>query len=211
MTMAAERLSEHLKGFTAVKAPLSVVVPAVESSLMRWGPVRTIKLSSAPEALEYLLPLKSFTTRFLVIGLGNWSLLVTDMRGENAYVDGIAISEKLDCLGFGIVAQERRREFQVIKAGRKVRHVQSLLDFDSWYYREEGEMQEFEDAAECLHRNKSDRLSALAVMQYYQRFTGMVLPAWGTLEADAFVGLERSAHEMRVPLTCFETINDIST
>jgi hypothetical protein len=210
MITESEKISNHLRGFTAVRAPLSAVVAAMESSLMRWGPVQITKPSSLAEALEYLLPLKSFTTRFLVIEFGNWSLLLTDMRGENAYVDGMAVSEKLNCLGFGIFAQEERREIQVIKYGRKIRHVQSLLDSDRWYYREEGELQEFEDATDCQHRNKRDRLSVPVVGRYYQRFTGMSLPTWGSLNANSFVGLERSVHELRVPLVRFETVDDIS-
>jgi hypothetical protein len=201
-------ICEQLKGFSAVNIPVHDAVVAMEESLRRFGPVHRVRFENFHEGLNYLKPLKSFTTRFLVLGLDKWSLLVTDMKDENCYVDAYAISRATRCNAIGVKLRSENREFHLFEAGTKVRQIQSLSDGDRWYYREEGALQSFEDLEECTRNKKRDRLSVQALRRYFQLYTGLLVPDWKTTEFNGVYGLERSAHEVRVPIVLFQTVDD---
>jgi len=161
------------------------------------------------EALHYLTPLRSFTTRFLIMGTGNWSLLVSNMRGENCSVDAYTVSRVTGCSALGIFMQPERRELQVFENGKKLREVQSLKDGDIWYYREEGMPQDFEMFDEYSRTPKSNRLRVDALWRYFGLYTGMEVPDWKNTEFSPIIGLERSTKDLRVPIATFETICDL--
>jgi hypothetical protein len=98
------------------------------------------------------------------------------MKDENCYVDAFGQpSNKLQ--RYWIRIQENRRELQVFEQGSKVRQVQSLLDVDTWYYREEGTMQPWEGPAEYMARSKRKRLSVNALRRYFETFTAFKVPS----------------------------------
>src|SRR5262245_39086396 len=127
-------LLEHLKGFSAVNVNANTAVAALEENLRRFGPTSQSQFATFRDALNFLLPLKSFTKRYLVLGAGNWSLLVTDMKGENCYVEAYAISRATLCNAIGVFLLPERRELHLFEEGRSVREIQSSWDGDSWYY-----------------------------------------------------------------------------
>lgn len=202
-------ISEQLKGFSAVNVAADIAVAAMEESLHKFGLVQQVRFEAFREGLNYLKPLKSFTVRFLVLGFDGWSLLVSDMRNADCYVDAYTISRATLCNAIGVTLRSEHRELHLFEAGKEVREIQSLSDGDRWYYREDGALQPFEDLEECTRRKKRDRLSVQALQRYFQTYTGMAVPDWKRTEFTAVYGLERSVHEARVPITIYETINDL--
>ena len=200
---------EHLNGFSAVNLDAEAATVALQENLRQFGPVRRSSFASFREALDYLIPLKSFTTRYLVLGQAEWSIVLTDMRGENCYVEAYAISRATFRNAMGLFLHQERREFQLFENGQKVREIQSLWDGDRWYYREEGSLQPFEDPQECLRRKKQERLSVQALRRYFQIYTGQIVPDWINSNFTPIFGLERSTKDLRVQLCEFETEQDL--
>lgn len=206
MSQPTKSLGEHLKGFSAVNLPPAAAAETLEGSLRRFGPVDKHRLSTFQDALEYLLPIKSFTTRYVVMGLGDWSILMTDMRDANCYVEAYAITRKTHCKAIGVVLQDERRELQVIEDQKIVREVQSLRDGDRWYFLESGSLQPFEDAEECLRRKKKDRLTIAALRHYFLSYTGLTIPDWKNTSFGTIFGLARSTKDVQNPIIEFETV-----
>lgn len=202
-------LARHLSGFSAVNLGARVAASSLKEWLQRFGPVSESAFAHFSDGLSYLLPLKSFTTRYLVVEVGQWSILLTDMKEANCYVEAYVISRATLCRAIGLFLNEDRRELHVFENGEELREVQSLRDGNRWYFREEGALQAFEDVQEVSRRRKQDRLRVEALQRYFRIFTGMDLPDWKlTCFTDVF-GLERSTHEGRVPIIQFETVRDL--
>lgn len=206
MTQSLISVTEHLKGFSAVNLSADLAVAALEKNLQRFGPVSRSNLADFPEALAYLVPVKSFTTRFLLMELGDWSILLTDMKGECCYVDAYAISRETQCKAIGLFLQDDRRELHLFEKGQKIRQIESLSDGDRWCFREEGPLQPFEDAAECLRRNKKDRLSTETLRDYFQAYTGLTMPDWTNASFTKIFGLACCTKGLRVAVFEFETV-----
>jgi hypothetical protein len=204
-------LAEHLKGFSAVKVSATAAARVLEQNLLKYGPVTKDQFTDFCEALKFLLPLKSFTTRFLVLGLDQWSLLVSDMHRENCSVDAYAISRATGCHGIGLFLQDNRRELQAFEEGKTIREVQSLLDGDRWYYREQGPLQPFEELPDYTRKNKRDRLRVNALRRYFETYTGLTIPNWTDATFTHLFGLERSTKDLQVPLLQFDTVDDSAT
>jgi hypothetical protein len=203
-------ISEQFKCFGAAAVPLLSASAILEEALKEFGPTIRTKLSSFSEARQFLLPLKSFTTRYVVFERGNWSLVVSDMRDEASLVDVFLFSRVELCDAISLRIQESRRDFAIFKAGKKLRQVESLLDFDAWHFRQTGQLQEFEDASECTRPRKSARLSVAAVRRYFTAFTGMEFPKWTDEEFTNAVGLERSTQSLLVSVENYETADDMN-
>jgi hypothetical protein len=201
--------SEHLKGFSAANVPAATCSTALQSFLSTFGPVNITRHSCLAAACEYLFPVKSFTTRFLVLGYGNWSIIVGDMRDQNSHVDNYAVSRETLCCGFSITYRHESREFHVFENGAHIRQVESSLDFDHWHFLERGPLQPFEDVREFQKRRKKDRLSVAAVCSYFKAYTGFEVPNWRLFESPEIYGLERSLKDLEVPVIHFETVMDV--
>jgi hypothetical protein len=205
MSQPAASITEHLKGFSAVSLHGAAAASALAESLRKFGPVEQCQLTTFEDALKHLLPIKSFTTRYVVMGLDEWSIILTDMRGANCYVEAFAISRARHCRAIALFLQRERRELHVFEDQRKLRQVQSIKDGNSWYFREEGDLQPFEDAGECLRRRRQDRLSTEALGHYFQTYTGLVIPDWRATRFAPIFGFVRSTKGLRVAVTEFET------
>lgn len=202
-------LKEQLQGFSAVNVGAESTATALEERLRRFGPVSRSEFPTFRQALDYLLPIKSFTTRFLILGVDSWSIILTDMKGENCYVDAYSVSRTTQCNAIGLSLLQERRELHVFERGKKVRQVQSLRDGDRWYFREEGVLQPFEDPAEYRRKRKGDRLSVSALVGYFESYTGFKIPHWENSGFKNIYGLERSTKDTRAPVLHFMTINDV--
>lgn len=201
--------SEHLKGFSVVELPGEKALATQVEWLKRFGPVKVEHFATIGYALEFLFPVKSFTTRYLIIEIGTWTAIITDMREANCYVDAYAISRATQCRAFGITFRNEDREFHIFESGSHVRQVESSLDGDRWHYLERGPLQPFENFSETSRRRKRDRLSVDAVCQYFNAYTEMQLPNWKTLPTDQIWGIERSLKDLRVAVGQFATIRDV--
>jgi hypothetical protein len=93
----AVRLSEQFAGVSAVRLSLSDTVGALLPSLRRLGPVSPTNLVGINDVSDFLSPIKTFTTRFGLVECGEWTLILTDMRGENCAVQAFAISREAHC------------------------------------------------------------------------------------------------------------------
>jgi len=201
-------VSEHLKGFSAVELTAREALPHLVAFLSQFGPTKTASLASLPDAMRYLFPVKSFPTRYLILGLGQWSLLLEDLRDASSYVEAYALSRATKCRGLGIIFRETEREIQLFEEGVQIREIQSCSDGDRWYYREAGPLQPFEELVQTNFRRKKDRLSAAAVRKYFESYTGLQVPDWKKLIVTEIFGIERSTKDLEVPLIEFSTIHD---
>jgi hypothetical protein len=202
-------MQEQLKGFTAVELSIASAKAALTDNLKRFGPVSGVSLEGIEAVIEFLAPLKSFTTRYAGIEVGTWCYLLTDMKGENCYVDGYALSRLTGCRAIGITMLPERRELQVFESGKPVREVLSLLDVDRWYFRESGNLQSFEDATENTKHRKKYRLSVAALMRYFERYTHHSVPDWKSLTLNTAIGLERSIKDVQVEIIRYKTSLDL--
>jgi hypothetical protein len=208
-TSAEISLSEHLKGFSAVNARADAAVKVLEKHLRQFGPVAQTRIADVTDGLSYLIPIKSFATRYLILEVGDWSLMLADMRGANCYVEAYAIRRATLCNAIGLFAQQEHRELQLFEKGEKVRQVQSLRDGDKWYYREKGPLQPFEDADELFRKNKEERLKVEALHRYFKSYTSLSVPNWNAVNFSSIVGLERSTKDLRVQIIEFKTLLDL--
>ena len=203
-------LSDHLKGFSAVNLDGAMTAATLKATLTRYGPVQQTGLDSFNEAIKYLLPIKSFTTRFVILGKNDWSFILCDMRDQCCYVDAYAVSRAHKCKAMGVVLQPpQRREIHVFDGGEKVRQIESLLDGDRWYFREDGMIQSFEEPAEYKRKSKNTWLSPETVNRYFERYTGLKVPEWKNFASSEIIGLERSLRDLRVKVVYFPTLVDL--
>lgn len=202
-------LREHLSAFSAVELPLDDAALHYVGVAGRFGPTSTVCLAGIRRGLEFLLPVKSFFTRYLLLDSGSWTLLVTDARGEFCYVDAYALSRATGCRGIGVSLLPDRRRLHLFEGGNKVREVHSESDPDQWYYREVGEIQGCEDPREYTKSHKSDRLTPEAVAECWRRFTGQELPRWEAMTGTPMIGVERSTADVKRPIISYEMRSDL--
>lgn len=202
-------LAEHLKAIAAVHLPFQQTVPALESALSDFGPVTRTPLGNFAALIDFLLPLKSFTTRFGILALGDWCVLLTDMAGEHCFVDTLAVSRAAHRTAVCVVYREQHREIHVGEDGRSVREVQSLLDVDRWYFRESGAPLFWEDKEDLALTRKRNRLGVMQVARYFELLTGHPLPDWPRAQFHALLGLERCTKEVKNPILRCQTIKDL--
>jgi hypothetical protein len=206
---APVRLSEQFSGFAAVELTTAATADALGESLRRFGPVQQAKISSLAALAAHLSPVKSFTTTYAVAEFGAWSLILTDMKGENCNVNAFAVSRAKGCRGIAVTALERRRQLHIYEQGQKVRSILSLDDEGEWYYSEEGEALEFETPSDTIAQPKSRRLPLQRVRECFEVYTGLPFPEWGRLTSISAIGVARSVHEVRVEIVRYETLNDL--
>jgi hypothetical protein len=212
MTLAPQEtqlLSEHLKAFSAVNVDAAVASNCLEMAFRTYGPVTRTSFGTLRDGINYILPVKSLITRLLVLEIHDWSLLISDMRGESCHVDAYAVSRSTGCKALGLVLQDQRRELHVYEEGANVREVQSLCDGDRWYYREQGQLQVFEDPCEYRGKKQRQRLRVEALRNYFKLYTGFEVPDWPHVNFARAIGLQRSTHEVRNPIKEFKTSFDV--
>ena len=196
---------EQFYGFSALNVSADSVAMPLGRLLQKYGPLKRAEFNSFEESVRYLVPIKSFPTRYIILGLDGWSFLLTDSRGENCNVEAYAVSRATKCNAMGVNLRDEQREIQVYEAGMAIREVQSLFDLDRWYYREAGPVQWFEDPDDGHRRRKSDRLKVDIIQRYFKKYTGLDIPNWNEAKFIRIIGLERSVRELQVPLVEFPT------
>ncbi len=204
------KLSEHLAGVSLVAIDLAPAATGLEEELRRFGPVGVRPLADWNGAKTFLLPLKTFTTRFVVFQLPRWSWVLSDMRGEASMVDALGISERTNCDAITGVFRDDSRFLHVIRGGETVREVGCYWDDNKWVFAEKGEPEGWEQTASYRKRRIRDRLTPQLVQKYLKAASGIDFP----LNREAMsglrgIGLERSLKDLQVPVLPVETEVDV--
>jgi hypothetical protein len=101
-------------------------------------------------------------TVFIANSEDGWQTLVNCLSAKtDSNVISILLSD--DSMEFP------RNSFELLRRGRTVRTVYSMLDGDRWEFFEKGEVQTFEDPANYTKRKKRDRLDRMIVLRYLSR------------------------------------------
>ena len=205
---ASLSMADHLKSFTAVDVPLESVGTILSDYLRRFGPVAVHPLTGIREVLEFISPLKSFTTRFAAVGVANWTYVITNMKGATGYVEGLAVCRKAGGRTIAVSLLPERRELHIGEGGENLRRIQSLLDFDRWYFAEHGTPLPFEEPSDHS-RPRRERLSVQLLPRYFEAFVGQSVPDWSRFLSNPSIGLERSISTLEVAVRSYEMSIDI--
>lgn len=202
------RLAEHLNCAAWVQVPSVAATDSLRQVLERFGPVRAFDLDGWPAVKAQLLPLKSFATRYAVLDRGDWTVVVNDRYGEMGLVDGLAISRTTGCRAIAASFRDDSRQWHSIVDGRIVRSVVCYLDGEKWFFHETGTPDACEDVTGYSKQRIRDRLPADVVCQYVRDTTRLACPPDWTATRRATV-LQRSTKDLVVPLTTWETLDDV--
>ncbi len=194
-------------GFSAIELDAEKVCDAQRNWLSRLGPVIISEYSNLDEAFNFLFPVKTGTTRYLIVDQP-WPLMISDVWSENCYTDAFAISRATKCRAISLTLRKTSRVLQVFEEGKHVRSVDSCDDGSRWYFHEYGPLQPFEDLKEITRRPKRKRLSIQALVRYFTAYTGNSFPHWMTLQSHRVFGLERCTKDYLTPAENFPTIRD---
>ncbi|MEK7762388.1 MAG: hypothetical protein AAB433_12460 [Nitrospirota bacterium] len=206
-----ELLSEHMQISHLIKCSPEAATAALERQLSRFGTVEKREFSAFKQAMEYLLPIKSFVTRYLTVQIGEWVWIICDMRLSDCYSDMMNISKDLTCEAVLASALDSGRRFYYIIAGNHRRIVQCYEDGNRWVFFEKGAPLECERVANYTLKRKPDRFKTEDVWRCANFVTGIVFPInWIELRDKQVVTLERSLQNLKVPVQLYETKWDVT-
>ena len=189
-------MSEHLKGCAFVELPQEEAKEALSAGVQRFGPVTVAALVGWGGVREFLLPLKSFVTRFVLIELNRWTLLLNDMYGETCFVDALGMSKQTGCIATSAYLHEDSRQWHVLQGGEVVRSVVCYRDGDKWVFEQRGTAGPWEDVNTYRARRLRDRLTPNQVARYIHAVTGLSYPPpWSSVVKDV-IGVERSTKDV---------------
>lgn len=199
----------HLQAIALVQLAADRAADQLADVLGRFGPTRVDRLEGWGAVREYLTPLYSMPTRYVVVPAEGWSLLLVNMRLQPALVDALALSQRSGCLAVGANLMPDSRQFHLIRAGKEVRDVACYQDGSKWFFVARGEPQQWESTISYTASRKRDRFTPEMAASYVERVTGLRFPlAWREVVRSA-VGIERSIKDVRVPIATFEVEDDI--
>jgi len=193
--------SSHMCGFCAAETTVSVAADAVEASLRRFGQVERGRLNDFDDALGWLLPLASFPTRYLLVPLSGWTILLRNGRNTAADDQLLSVSRDASCrAAYGSWAPEGC-VWQVAELGREIRSVACYRDGERWVFHQQGAPLPFEHRNLYENKRRKDRLPPAVVQEYLQQMLMVPIPPdWRCLISQETVCLERSMAELRVPI-----------
>ena len=202
------RLSQHLEGIALVSESVAITAEAVTDNLRRFGPTERRGIKDWAECKEYLLPLKSFPTRYALLPVDGWTVVLTDQWNEAAYVDVLGISMRTRCTAVGGTFSEESRSFHLARDGKEVRHIVCYEDDGRWTFHAEGPAQLWEVEVNYRRRRTRDRLTPDVVLAYLNKVTGISMPLrWNEISEEG-VGLARSTRDVQVPIETYDVVED---
>lgn len=206
-----ELLSEHLQVYHVMKSPEEAVAATLVKQLSRFGSVQKQEFSDFRKALEYILPIKSFVTRYLTVQLGEWSLLTCDMRLSDCDSHIVGLSQHLKCEAISAVGHNRGRQFNYYVDGSNRRVIHCYEDGNRWVFFQEGSPLECEQGSNYTLRRKPDRFKPEHVWQCMNHVTGIAFPInWVELRNRPATTLERSLQDLKVSVQLYETKRDVT-
>jgi hypothetical protein len=203
------RLSEHLRCAAFCKLPQMQAVECQERVLSKFGTVSVKTFATPSQAIEFLLPLKTFVRRYLIWQCGEWCFVCSDMIGEWRMVDVYAHSRMTRCTAVASVALPDTREFCYITDGVIQRQIGCFEDGDRWLFQSGGDPLPFEDVARYCRRIKRERLTPEMAEALLGQVVGRATPFGGLCSNTLVVGLERSWKDIRRPVEEFCVENDV--
>jgi hypothetical protein len=204
-------LSEAMQGFGALRLKSDSCEAALISVKQSFTKVRVLKeqLDSLEDAFYFLCPLASAPTRYLLIGVGAWSFLVSNHVEDIPIAEVNGISRATGCTGAAVAARKSNRQIHFYSESKPVRKIQSFEDEDGWYYLESEDPLNFEDASETKIRRRKERLQPEIVKRYFERFTRRPFPDWSRDVKLPVVGLEFYYPKYAVPILLYPTRMDM--
>ena len=202
-------LSDHLKCLSTLRIPVSQAGEGLREQLLRFGRLEETQLPDWASISNYLIPLKSFPTRYVVLGINDWTFLLNDMRWETCHVDILSISKAFGCSGVTVCFREDSRQFHLVEDGKETRSVVCYEDGGKWFFHETGEAATFEDVELYSKRSVRERLMPEIVCEYFTAATGLTAPVkWRACGFTDAMGIERSTQDLKVTITRWETSDD---
>ncbi len=202
-------LSTCLQGVAAIEAPLVDAADAVQTFLLRSGPVQRERRRGFDDIMGWLLPLASLYSRYLLFRRGDWILAFGNMPELPASHLLGPVSRLARCR---VVHGRWIPEGTMLRVSDRQHDIRAITCYkDSrWFWHQQGEPFEFEKTELYSKRRIRDRLPPEVVHEYLEAILGFPSPPnWRELfsgEAECF---ERSMHLVQVPVEEYETIIDI--
>jgi hypothetical protein len=199
--LVADRLSTHFQALCAVELDLERTADCLASCLQRFGPVERVRRKGCDDALRWLLPLTSFSSRYLLVPCSRWTVLLTNGQSTAAIDQLCPVSEAASCRGVYGSWEAEGCMWRLLEKGRDERSVVCYRDDDRWVFHQQGTPLSFEDRASYAKRRKRDRLPPELVRAYLGQIMSVAIPpSWRQLLSQETVCLERSTAELRVPI-----------
>lgn len=205
-----ELLSQHLQISHLVKSSEDAANTGLERLLSRFGPVEKREFSAFKDAMDHLLPVKSFVTRYLMVQVREWVLITCDMRHSDCFSDLLNLSKSLKCEAVSAVSLDRARQFHYIIDGVDRRIVHCYEDGNRWVFFEKGAPLECEQVATYTLKRKPERFKTEDVWRCMNFVTGIDFPInWIELRDRRAVTLERSLQDLKASVELYETKWDL--
>lgn len=203
-------LSTCLGGVLAVETPLRDAADALQTFVLRFGPVSRECRRGVDDVLGWLLPLASFPSRYVLLPWANWTVLF----GNGLYLPAASLHVPMSRAARCRVVHGRWAAggtlFRLVDGERDVRAITCYKDLDRWFWHQEGEPFEFEKLELYAKRRKRDRLPPEVVHEYLGALMGVQSPPdWRELFSGEAECLERSTHQLQGGVEEYETIIDI--
>jgi hypothetical protein len=208
--MEAIQVSEHMKQFGAVRAGQ---VRAAEALALRLKNTADAEVNvrfwqSGRRVFEFLCPLMSDPTRYVVFSKKNWSYFVSNSRMEIPDSVTLGVTEAQGCEGIALAARKEERHIQFYRSGRAIRQIECFYDA-RWDYIQMGRRLPFEMPKEEIPRRIQDRLTPERVAAYFEAFTGQTFPDWHELSQGPVRALEVSYKSFEFTPRRYRTRNDL--
>ena len=209
--MKAIQLSEQLKQFGAVRASQARASEALARYLRHSADaeVTTHVWKAGKVAFEFLCPLMSDPTRYVVLSKGAWSYFLSNSRMEIPESVTIGVTAVEACDGIALAAREEERRIQFYRAGKAIRQIECFYD-DKWDYIETGSRLPFEMPKGGIPPRRQDRLTPENVVAYFEAFTGQKFPDWHELSQEPVRALDVSYRSLQFAPRTYPTLNDLS-
>ncbi|MBI4658218.1 MAG: hypothetical protein HY735_05100 [Verrucomicrobia bacterium] len=204
MNRKVRSLSEHLCYIALAQVDSASFVQLLEGSFRRFGPVQKAVLPDNESALEFLLPLRSFTTRYLILETNGWCVCISDMIGENCFIDVYALSRQTNCAALAAEFGATQRSFRYLRNGQVQRAVNCYRDGFDWYFDQMGAPLDCEAVDRYHRQDRAERLTPDLVVHYLSRCSDIAFPLdVRHTQFSSIHGVQRSLDSLRAPLEQF--------
>ncbi len=201
-------LSNYLDSLCAFQAPFDSTTDAVRRLLSKYGPLVESEGAGTDEAVNWLLPLASFTTRYLVVRSGNpeWTLLMCNNRSTAAGHLLWGVTRVADCAGVQGTWAPDASIWQVANQGVDIQGAISHDDGGTRVRHWEGV-----DVTWNTQRDvDSGGLNCATVHRLLKAAMGIdVPPDWRSLLDKPTVRFERSTKDLQVAIKEYDVVNDL--
>lgn len=204
-------ISTSLESVAAFECPLDEVSGALARFLSRFGEVAEGRTQGFDNVLAWLLPLASFSSRYVVARWTREWTLVMKNGPELAAGDEVNVLSRLaEARAVHAAWSEDTRLWSVLDAGQDIRSVFCNDEGDGWSWHMEGEPLAFEVPSLYERRRTRDRLLPSTVLRYLSALVGAESPPdWRRLMSQEVWCLERSLKDLKGDVDLYSADIDI--